>query len=60
MTITEKNGVTVIATYESASCTIQFKGMVMNVSFELIEHLHHSVMAEMLSKGEDPNVIDKS
>lgn len=60
MTITEKDGVRVIATYESASCTVQFKGMVINLSFDLIEHLHHSVMAEILSNGEGKNVIDKS
>jgi hypothetical protein len=60
MTITEKDGVRVIATYESASCTIQSKGMVINLSFDLIEHLHHSVMAEILSNGEGKDVINKS
>jgi hypothetical protein len=60
MTITEKDGVRVIASYETASCKVFTKGMSITLKFDLIEHLHHSVMAEILSNGEEKDVIDKS
>ena len=60
MTITEKDGVRVIASHETKSCRVFTKGIVLNFSFDLVEHLHHSVMAEILSNGEEKDVIDKS